>query len=120
MVNQFGPDVICAGMYRACSTWQYEVAAHLIEVHCGGRRLGYLVSGEYTELVHDDARKQKAGSQERRGWRVIKAHEGDAAMARELRTGGACASMPIATCAMWCSRSCTSAAKHSSRSCARG
>ena len=24
-------DVLCGGMYRACSTWQYEVAAHLIE-----------------------------------------------------------------------------------------
>ncbi len=91
MVNQFGPDVICAGMYRACSTWQYEVAAHLIEDHCGGRRLGYLVSGEYTALLRDDTLKMKAGSRERRGWRVIKAHEGEPSMARELRSGGACA-----------------------------
>ncbi len=91
MVNQFGPDVICAGMYRACSTWQYEVAAHLIEEHCGGRRLGYLVSGQYTSLVREDALKRKAGSRERRGWRVIKAHEGEPAMARELLTGGSCA-----------------------------
>jgi hypothetical protein len=90
-VNRFGPDVICAGMYRACSTWQYEVAAHLIEEHCGGKRLGYLVSGEYSAQLRDDALKQKAGSRERRGWRVIKAHEGEPSMARELRAGGACA-----------------------------
>jgi hypothetical protein len=91
VVNQFGPDVICAGMYRACSTWQYEVAAHLTEERCGGRRLGYLVSGEFTALLRDDTLKRKAGSREQRGWRVIKAHEGEPSMARELRAGAACA-----------------------------
>ncbi len=40
-------DVICAGMYRACSTWQYEVVAHLLEHHRSGRRLGYLTAEEY-------------------------------------------------------------------------
>ena len=33
MPNKVDLDVICAGMYRACSTWQYEVAAHLVEEH---------------------------------------------------------------------------------------
>ena len=60
MVNECGLDVICAGMYRACSTWQYEVAAHLVEEHCGGRRLGYLVSGEYTALLSKDAEEANA------------------------------------------------------------
>ena len=32
-------DVICGGMYRACSTWQYEVVGHLVERHLGGERL---------------------------------------------------------------------------------
>src|SRR5262249_19694874 len=40
-------DVICAGMYRACSTWQYEVAAHLVEHHRRGNRLGYLMPDQY-------------------------------------------------------------------------
>ena len=29
-------DVLCVGMYRACSTWQYEVTAHLTERHRRG------------------------------------------------------------------------------------
>ena len=33
-------DVICCGMYRACSTWQYEVVGHLIEWRRKGLRLG--------------------------------------------------------------------------------
>jgi hypothetical protein len=78
-------------MYRACSTWQYEVAAHLIEERCGGRRLGYLVSGQYAVLLREDVLNRKAAPQQRRGWRVIKAHEGEPSMARELRAGGACA-----------------------------
>ena len=51
MVSDRGHDVFCAGMYRACSTWQYEVAAHLLEEHHDGQRLGYLASGEYTALL---------------------------------------------------------------------
>ena len=59
MVSLRGIDVLCAGMYRACSTWQYEVAAHLVEEHRSGRRLGYLASGEYTALLRGDARARK-------------------------------------------------------------
>ena len=58
MVNSHGLDVLCAGMYRACSTWQYEVAAHLVEEHRGGQRLGYLASGEYTALLQRNTRGQ--------------------------------------------------------------
>jgi Sulfotransferase domain len=78
-VNVRGLDVLCAGMYRACSTWQYEVAAHLVEEHRSGRRLGYLASNEYTALLR--------GGERDNVWSVIKAHEGEPAMAREL-TGG--------------------------------
>ncbi len=69
MVNKSGLDVICAGMYRACSTWQYEVAAHLVEEHAAGRRLGYLASGEYTTLLRKDHEKADSQLGEKRRWR---------------------------------------------------
>ena len=40
-------DVICCGMYRACSTWQYEVVGHLIEWRRKGLRLGYVEGHGY-------------------------------------------------------------------------
>ena len=61
-------DVFCVGMYRACSTWQYEVAAHLIERHRRGRRLGFVLGEDYDDDGHPPG--------ERRGWRVLKSHEG--------------------------------------------
>ena len=72
-------------MYRACSTWQYEVAAHLIEQYLGGRRLGYLTGEQYAALMrsdaveHDDAQRDKTAD-----WRVVKSHEGDRSFARAL------------------------------------
>jgi hypothetical protein len=76
-------------MYRACSTWQYEVAAHLVEEHRGGLRLGYLASGEYTNLLRKDHEKAKQSPGTTRDWRVIKAHEGERSMAHELAAGTA-------------------------------
>jgi len=35
-------DILCVGMYRAGSTWQYLVTSDLVERHLGGRRLGFL------------------------------------------------------------------------------
>jgi hypothetical protein len=81
-------DVICAGMYRACSTWQYEVVAHLVEESLGGRRLGYLTPDEYATHVQRGARPA-TGSDESAGWCVVKAHEGDRSFARELADGRA-------------------------------
>ncbi|MHC5538715.1 sulfotransferase domain-containing protein [Singulisphaera rosea] len=60
--------VLCAGMYRACSTWQYEVIAHLLERHRGGDRLGYLTGEEFAE--RDRATRDHAG------WTILKSHEG--------------------------------------------
>lgn len=60
-------DVLCVGMYRACSTWQYEVVAQLVERHRGGRRLGYLTGDEYTALNRSEG--------DPGGWRVLKSHE---------------------------------------------
>lgn len=77
-------DVLCGGMYRACSTWQYEVASHLIEHYRGGRRLGYLTGEQYAALVHSDATSTDDKSEQNRGWRVVKSHEGDRSFARTL------------------------------------
>jgi len=82
MVSSGGHDVFCAGMYRACSTWQYEVAAHLLEEHHDGRRLGYLASGLYTALSKQDRPRESTS-------RVIKSHEGEPAMAQALCSGRA-------------------------------
>ena len=74
-------DVLCVGMYRACSTWQYEVVAHLIERHLGGRRLGYLTGDEYAELESYPA--------EHCGWRIVKSHEEHPAFTAALAEGRA-------------------------------
>src|SRR6185312_2948705 len=74
-------DVFCVGMYRACSTWQYEVIAHLLERHRGGRRLGYVMGEEY---VAPDAPGQAA-----RPWRVLKSHEEHRRFAEALAEGRA-------------------------------
>jgi hypothetical protein len=75
-------DVFCSGMYRACSTWQYEVVAHILERHAGGRRLGYLSGEQYRDLVrkHTGSAVAPAGT----GWRVLKSHEGDRSFSRAL------------------------------------
>ncbi|CAN5721375.1 hypothetical protein BH23PLA1_BH23PLA1_41880 [soil metagenome] len=44
-------DVFCVGMYRSCSTWQYEVVGHLLERHRGCRRLGYREGPDYAAAV---------------------------------------------------------------------
>ena len=64
-------DVLCVGMYRACSTWQYEVAAHLVERYRTGRRLGFVQSDEYTRGANG-------------AWRVLKSHEGGPAFRKAL------------------------------------
>ena len=84
-------DVICAGMYRACSTWQYEVVAHLIEQLRGGKRLGYLTSEQYNERSRRDALDQPPTPEGGRPWRTIKSHEGDRSFARALAQGRALA-----------------------------
>jgi Sulfotransferase domain len=80
-VNLESFDVICAGMYRACSTWQFEVVAHLVEQHRRGRRLGYLTAEQY------------GGSPEvpPQGWRVFKSHDGDRRFAASIAQGRAVA-----------------------------
>jgi hypothetical protein len=71
-------------MYRACSTWQYEVIAHLIEQCYGGQRLGYMTSEQYAALARSDASKRRKVPGETARWRVVKSHEGDRSFARAL------------------------------------
>ena len=87
--QQPGRDIICAGMYRACSTWQYEVVGHLVEHHLKGRRLGY-VSGESYETLGVSGPGGCPGADATR-WRVLKSHEGARSFSRALESGQALA-----------------------------
>jgi hypothetical protein len=77
-------DVICGGMYRACSTWQYEVVAHLIEQHKGGQRLGYMIRDEYAALRERDAAASSDQIRTTAGYRVIKSHDRDRSFAQAI------------------------------------
>lgn len=72
-------DVICCGMYRACSTWQYEVVGHLIEAHRRGERLGYVEGAEYRPSLVEGH------------WRVLKCHDRHPNFDRALDRGVAIA-----------------------------
>jgi hypothetical protein len=79
-------DVICAGMYRACSTWQYEVVAHLVEHHRGGRRLGYLTPEQYARQGGAEGGPRLANGD---GWCVFKSHDLDRCFERAISRGRA-------------------------------
>jgi hypothetical protein len=68
-------------MYRACSTWQYEVIAHLLERHRDGRRLGYVTGEEFAERGDRDRSEG--------GWNVLKSHEGSRSFAEAVARGRA-------------------------------
>ncbi len=84
-------DVICGGMYRACSTWQYEVVGHLIERHLRGERLGHLTGKAYAARCESFSRHEIHAGAGRRTWRVLKSHEGHRCFARALSSGQALA-----------------------------
>jgi hypothetical protein len=73
-------DVFCVGMYRSCSTWQYNICAELIERNAGGERLGF-ISGEFYV--------PQPTSSSTSPWRVLKAHDADERFAVALREGRA-------------------------------
>ena len=89
--SSYPRDVLCGGMYRACSTWQYEVAAHLIEHFLGGHRLGYLTGEQYAALSRSEASDAASPPEQSSRWRVVKSHEGDRSFARALAEGRAVA-----------------------------
>ncbi len=84
-------DVICGGMYRACSTWQYEVVGHLIERHLQGERLGYLTGEAYAARFAPCSGRTIHAATRRRSWRVLKSHEGHRCFTRALCSGQALA-----------------------------
>ena len=84
-------DVICGGMYRACSTWQYEVVGHLVESHLQGERLGYLTGESYATGFSLFSRSDIHVDIGGRSWRVLKSHEGHRCFARALCSGRALA-----------------------------
>jgi hypothetical protein len=75
-------DVYCVGMYRAGSTWQYDIACHLLERHRGATRLGFLTGDLYAAKCADEPPQPGL-------WRVLKTHDGDERLAREIREGRA-------------------------------
>jgi hypothetical protein len=75
--------VFCVGMYRSCSTWQYNVACRLLERHRGASRLGALTADAFREV---DRRGQEPAA-----WQVLKSHDGDPAFAAALGKGRALA-----------------------------
>ena len=72
-------DVICCGMYRACSTWQYEVVGHLLTSRGAGERLGYVEGADY----------DPNGGRGRA--RVLKCHDRHPRFDRAIRRGEAVA-----------------------------
>ncbi|MDX2035225.1 MAG: sulfotransferase domain-containing protein [Isosphaeraceae bacterium] len=72
-------DILCVGMLRSCSTWQYEVVTHLVEGRLGGTRLGYFEGPEYSRLAPAS----------RDGLRVVKAHHRHPLFAERIAEGTA-------------------------------
>jgi hypothetical protein len=72
-------DIFCVGMLRSCSTWQYEVASHLVERRGKGKRIGYLEGPDYL------AQPAPVPGL----WRVLKAHHRHEAFARQIELGNA-------------------------------
>ena len=59
--------VLCVGMYRACSTWQYGVVGALLEKHRSGQRLGFVEGIRFAEKQAENPRISE--------WAVLKAHD---------------------------------------------
>jgi hypothetical protein len=78
--------VFCSGMYRACSTWQYEVVGHLLDRHAGApaTRLGYADGPDYAGWARQNPHRAA-------GWAVLKSHDKHPAFARALAAGKALA-----------------------------
>src|SRR4051794_14505073 len=75
--------VISTGMTRACSSWPYEVIAHLIESHWNGIRLGSLKGERFAAF--DDHWAERAC------WSVLKTDDADPRFEAILAEGRAVA-----------------------------
>jgi Sulfotransferase domain len=67
--------VVCAGMCRSGSTWQYLVACDLLERTGPGERLGFLTPPEFARASLEPPKGR---------WRVFKTHDGHADFAEVL------------------------------------
>ena len=59
--------VLCVGMYRACSTWQYGVASEILERHGSVQRVGFIDGGPFAASVEPTLESDK--------WHILKAHD---------------------------------------------
>jgi hypothetical protein len=75
--------VFCVGMYRSCSTWQYNVACRLLERHRTASRLGALTEEGFLEV--------ERGGPDPGAWHVLKSHDGNPSFAAALAEGRALA-----------------------------
>jgi hypothetical protein len=72
-------------MYRSGSTWQYNVASHLVEQHQRGRRLGFFTPEEFiAKCLAQEPQSDVA-------WGVLKAHDRHERFAELLADGRALA-----------------------------
>lgn len=72
--------VLCVGMWRSCSTWQYLVASHLVVEHCSGVKLGRVKGRRFA------AHQRRLDPDQ---WYVLKNHDGHDSFARALASGQA-------------------------------
>ncbi|HKE11106.1 MAG TPA: sulfotransferase domain-containing protein [Myxococcota bacterium] len=72
--------VICAGMYRAGSTWQYNVVSRLVETLGVGRRIGFYDEGKELSTLPDPAPHELL---------VLKSHHRHPELTKWLREGRA-------------------------------
>jgi hypothetical protein len=70
-------------MYRACSTWQYDILSHLLVSRLAGVRLGFLDGDGFARIA------SQAPSEGRTS--ILKSHDAHPAFARELSEGRAAA-----------------------------
>jgi hypothetical protein len=70
--------VLCVGMYRSCSTWQYQVAVQLLELQDRVERLGFVDPEGFASHVDRGA-----------GYAVLKWHDANEPMTRVLHEGRA-------------------------------
>ena len=73
--------VLCVGMYRACSTWQYGVVGQLLERHRAGVRLGFADGDGFASAVEPTLDESC--------WAVLKAHDAHPRFAERLARGQA-------------------------------
>jgi len=74
--------IICCGMYRSGSTWQYNVAAELYESQGRGERLGFLTAAGFAPRLDETIKPSEA--------RLFKTHDTDPLFAAALASGKAC------------------------------